>query len=131
MRLLLHTFSCSYILITLSGVSQGYATHDPRTGDGRLLWQKSTSHPTLQFGASAKAPIFISQIDIANEEASRRRPATVNEEPEGEPAQRNFAAVKSLPASAFSGATKAGTEEEDDWSSSAFNGSFAPVQASA
>lgn len=117
------------MLTVFSGVSQGYATHDPRTGNGRLLWQKSTSHPALQFGASAKAPIFISQNDLANEEASRR-PTTVKEEPEGEPAPRSFAAVQSLPASAFSGAATTGTEEEEDWSSSAFTRSFAPAQAS-
>ncbi|VDC06301.1 unnamed protein product [Peniophora sp. CBMAI 1063] len=113
-------------------VSQGYATHDPNTGDGRALWQKSTSHPTLQFGASAKAPIFISHNDFVNEEAARRysRPATVDEEPEGESAPRSFAAVRSLPASAFSAAATAGTEEEEDWSSSAFNGPFAPAKAS-
>ena len=97
-----------------------------------MLWQKSTSHPSLQFGASAKTPIFISQNDLENEEAARRhsRPATVAEEPEGESAPRSFAAVQSLPASAFTGAATTGTEAEEDWSSSAFDSSFAPAQAS-
>lgn len=114
------------------GVSQGYATHDPSTGNGRSLWQKSTSHPSLQFGAKAKAPIFISQNDLANEAAARGHghPATVNEEPEGNVAPHTFATVHSLPASAFPATTTAGTEEEEDWSSSAFNSSFAPAEAS-